>query len=188
MLFLQVASIVGRAEVLSCIFFLMSVLTYCKGVSEGQGPTLSPLPSPKWSYVVASVFLCLCSMLGKEQGIVSLGVCATFDTILHWEVFWEGLLSFLRTKPSAAAVDGREGDETGAEQVLLKEKLSIGGVVEEPNGNVGDNSGGSKQSKSCAKRNREQSAKHLEMSALAKRLGKHAIIMAGLRTEMQGIR
>lgn len=166
---LQVASIVGRAEVLSCIFFLLSILSYCKAVSKGQGPALSPLPHTKWSYVLISIFLCVCAMLSKEQGIVSLGVCATFDIVLHWKVFWEGLLSFLKAKPCGAPEVRGEG--TG--QVLLKEKLSIGGVIEEErngfNGSIGDTVNG-KHSK-VVKRNRERSGNHLVISALAKRLG-----------------
>lgn len=100
----------------------------------------------------------------------------TFDIILHWEVFWEGLLTFLRTKPSGAAAEGREGGEAGAGQVLLKEKQSIGGLVEEQNVNVRDNAG-SKHSKSSAKGNQEWSAKHMEMSALAKRLGEFSFLL-----------
>lgn len=166
---LQVASIVGRAEVLSCIFFLLSVLSYCKGVSQGCGHSLSPLPRPNWKYVLASIFLCLCAMLSKEQGIVSLGVCATFDIILHWEVFWAGLCSFLKTRPRGAAVVEGGGDANGSEEVVLKEKLSIGGVVEERNGyhgNVGDTTNGK-----CIKPAKRWSGRSLVMSALAKRLG-----------------
>lgn len=154
----------GRAEVLSCIFFLLSILSYCEGVSKGSGPSLSPVPRPNWSYVLASIFLCLCAMLSKEQGIVSLGVNAAFDIILHWKMFWAGLFAFLKAKPSEAV--GREGE------VLLKEKLNIGGVVEErndSNGSVGDTV---KHSKPVSTRNREHSANYLVMSALAKRLGK----------------
>jgi hypothetical protein len=164
---LQVASIVGRAEVLSCIFFILSILSYCKGVSKGQGPSLSPLPSTNWSYVMVSVLLCLCSMLSKEQGIVALGVCATFDVILHWNMFWEGLFSFiLRAKQNgpaaAAAVPIREEGAAGNGDILLRERVGIGGVIEEQNGNVV--SGKAK----TVKRNREFSGKTV---ALAKRLG-----------------
>lgn len=113
-------------------------------------------------------------MLSKEQGIVSLGICATFDVILHWEVFWTGLCSFLKTTPTVPpAVNAND-----TEQVVLKDKLSIGEVVEERNGyhaNVGDNINVKCNTK-LSKGIRDCSGKCLTMSALAKRLGNFVMI------------
>ena len=98
------ASIVGRAEVLSCIFFLLSLISYFKGVSVGHGSLLAPSHQTKWRYIVASVLFTLCSMLSKEQGIMVIGVCAAFDGILNWEVFWEKFFWLLRIGSTGIAV------------------------------------------------------------------------------------
>ena len=103
--FLQVANTVGRAEVLSCIFLLGALLAYSKAVStENKEGSLLATESTKWHYVILSVVLSACSMLSKEQGITALGVCASFDVLLHWEVVWSILL-----KRSAA---GSKDDDT----------------------------------------------------------------------------
>lgn len=86
---LQVANTVGRAEVLSCIFFLAALLTYFKAISVGSGRSLSSMPRTKWASMVMTIVLSTCSMLSKEQGITALGVCIAFDVLLHWQVFWK---------------------------------------------------------------------------------------------------
>lgn len=80
-----------------------------------------------------------------------------------------GLCSFLRTGPSVTAAAGR--DANGTEQVVLKENLSIGGVVEERNDyhNVGDNTNDKVPKRS--------SGKSSVMSALAKRLGNPVLLL-----------
>ena len=83
------ASVVGRAEVVSCIFFLLASLLYAKAVSVGSGNSILPTPRTRWLYVLASVALSTCAMLSKEQGITALGVCASFDALLHWEALQE---------------------------------------------------------------------------------------------------
>lgn len=92
-----VASIVGRAEVVCSIFFLLSLLAYCKAISEGGGSSLLPLRHTKWGYVAISLFFGFCAMLSKEQGVVVIGGCACFDLFLNWEPLWGELFDLVRT-------------------------------------------------------------------------------------------
>ncbi len=83
------ASIVGRAEVLSCIFFLLSLLSYLKAVAsiDSYG-SHSPLQHTRWTWLAVCLCLSACSLLSKEQGVTVLGVCAGYDVFLNWEQFW----------------------------------------------------------------------------------------------------
>lgn len=74
---LQVASVVGRAELLSAIFYFLAFLTYVKISSD--------IMSVKdWLILTCTVFLATCSMLSKEPGITVLGVCITYDIFKLW--------------------------------------------------------------------------------------------------------
>ncbi|XP_075740375.1 protein O-mannosyl-transferase TMTC1-like [Rhipicephalus microplus] len=66
-----VSSIVGRAEVLCCLFFLLSFLCYhrCRLSRDVQGSH----GQSKW--LAASGLLSLCALLSKEQGITVLPLC-----------------------------------------------------------------------------------------------------------------
>lgn len=81
-----VSSVVGRAEVLSCIFFLASLLLYSKAVSSQSACRLRPRSVTNWVFFSLSVLSSVCAMLSKEQGVMAVGVCASFDVLLHWEV------------------------------------------------------------------------------------------------------
>ncbi len=67
---LQVAGIVGRAELLSAMFCLLALLLYPR-VSEGGGASL-----------VAVATLCLASYLSKEQGIMAAPLCIAYDVFI----------------------------------------------------------------------------------------------------------
>lgn len=82
---LQVANVVGRAESLSCIFFLLSVLLYTHSIGGFRHSAFVPILHVRWSFILLSVLFAACAMLSKEQGIMALGVCATFDVLVHWE-------------------------------------------------------------------------------------------------------
>ncbi|XP_053574781.1 protein O-mannosyl-transferase TMTC1 [Bombina bombina] len=75
-----VAGIVGRADVLSCLLFLLSFLSYIRSVevwsSEDRVPsTTSPL------FLVLSLVLGTCAMLVKETGVTVFGVCLIYDLL-----------------------------------------------------------------------------------------------------------
>ncbi|XP_017672142.1 PREDICTED: transmembrane and TPR repeat-containing protein 4 isoform X2 [Lepidothrix coronata] len=72
-----VAGIVGRADLLCALFFLLSFLGYCKAFRENkEGHTFSIL------WVLVSVILGAIAMLCKEQGITILGLNAVFDALV----------------------------------------------------------------------------------------------------------
>ncbi|XP_025297156.1 protein O-mannosyl-transferase TMTC4 isoform X5 [Canis lupus dingo] len=73
-----VAGVVGRADLLGALFFLLSFLGYCKafretGNKEGTHSTL---------WVLLSILLGAVAMLCKEQGITVLGLNAVFDILV----------------------------------------------------------------------------------------------------------
>uniref|UniRef100_A0A452IHB1 Uncharacterized protein n=1 Tax=Gopherus agassizii TaxID=38772 RepID=A0A452IHB1_9SAUR len=72
-----VAGIVGRADLLCALFFLLSFLGYCKALRENkEGNHFSIL------WVLASVLLGAIALLCKEQGITVLGLNAVFDALV----------------------------------------------------------------------------------------------------------
>lgn len=69
-----IANIVGRAELLSAVFFLASILAYIRSVST------SPVSwSLKWYFV--AILMGVLALLSKEQGVLCLVVCAAYDAI-----------------------------------------------------------------------------------------------------------
>lgn len=85
-----VAGLVGRADVLSTIFFLLSFLTYTRHVTArdtrqgSQGTKGKPQEAlVQWVYLWASLGLAACAMLCKETGITVLAVSALYDIIIH---------------------------------------------------------------------------------------------------------
>ncbi|XP_049275485.1 protein O-mannosyl-transferase TMTC1-like [Rhipicephalus sanguineus] len=61
-----VSSIVGRAEVLCCLFFLLSFLCYHRDAQGGRGRLMR---------LAACGLLSVCALLSKEQGITVLPLC-----------------------------------------------------------------------------------------------------------------
>ncbi|KAM7111667.1 protein O-mannosyl-transferase TMTC4 isoform 2-T4 [Molossus nigricans] len=72
-----VAGVVGRADLLGALFFLLSFLGYCKAFRESHKEGMH---STFW--VLLSVFLGAVAMLCKEQGITVLGLNAVFDILV----------------------------------------------------------------------------------------------------------
>ncbi|XP_076401729.1 protein O-mannosyl-transferase TMTC4 isoform X2 [Peromyscus maniculatus bairdii] len=73
-----VAGVVGRADLLCALFFLLSFLGYCQAFKESnkEGTHSSTL------WVLLSIFLGAVAMLCKEQGITVLGLNAVFDILV----------------------------------------------------------------------------------------------------------
>lgn len=80
------ASVVGRAEVLSSIFFLLSFLCYTKAILKSPSLLTTVKQQISWPYLFLSVTLAVLSLLSKEQGITVLGVSIIFDMLLHWTI------------------------------------------------------------------------------------------------------
>ncbi|XP_029455859.1 protein O-mannosyl-transferase TMTC1 isoform X2 [Rhinatrema bivittatum] len=73
-----VTGIVGRADVLACLLFLLAFLSYNRSVAhhfvgEHFPSTASPF------FLLLSLLLGTCAMLVKETGITVLGVCLLYD-------------------------------------------------------------------------------------------------------------
>ncbi|XP_027709913.1 protein O-mannosyl-transferase TMTC4 isoform X3 [Vombatus ursinus] len=73
-----VAGIVGRADLLGALFFLLSFLGYCHAFRENnkEGAQFSTF------WVLLSILLSAVAMLCKEQGITVLGFNAVFDALV----------------------------------------------------------------------------------------------------------
>ncbi|XP_055506292.1 protein O-mannosyl-transferase TMTC1 isoform X2 [Leucoraja erinacea] len=76
-----VTGIVGRADVLACVLYLLTFLSYlrsvnCNDVGESFPPTSSPV------YLLLSLFFGTCAMLVKETGITVFGVCLIYDLLI----------------------------------------------------------------------------------------------------------
>uniref|UniRef100_A0A2K6DN43 Protein O-mannosyl-transferase TMTC4 n=1 Tax=Macaca nemestrina TaxID=9545 RepID=A0A2K6DN43_MACNE len=74
----KVAGVVGRADLLCALFFLLSFLGYCKAFRESNKE--GTYSSTFW--VLLSIFLGAVAMLCKEQGITVLGLNAVFDILV----------------------------------------------------------------------------------------------------------
>ncbi|XP_032329054.1 protein O-mannosyl-transferase TMTC1 isoform X5 [Camelus ferus] len=73
-----VAGIVGRADVLACLLFLLAFLSYNRSVDQCcAGERVPPTASP--FFLLLSLFLGTCAMLVKETGITVFGVCLVYD-------------------------------------------------------------------------------------------------------------
>jgi dolichyl-phosphate-mannose--protein O-mannosyl transferase len=64
-----VTGVVGRAELLSSVFFLLTILSYRKSVK-------------KWPYLLLAMVFVACAMLCKEQGITVLGILVIYELFL----------------------------------------------------------------------------------------------------------
>nr|XP_040136781.1 protein O-mannosyl-transferase TMTC1 isoform X6 [Ictidomys tridecemlineatus] len=73
-----VAGIVGRADVLACLLFLLAFLSYNRSLDQCcAGECFPPTASP--FFLLLSLFLGTCAMLVKETGITVFGVCLVYD-------------------------------------------------------------------------------------------------------------
>lgn len=79
---------VGRAELLSALFFLLSILSY---TFKGQGLQYVSLE-------LSCIFLGCFAMLSKEQGLFSIPVCIVIEVLLVW--FPGTAVSFKKDKGS----------------------------------------------------------------------------------------
>lgn len=85
-----VASVVGRADILSCVFFMLSFLCYSRHVRTRNVPPPSRTGAGRKSTAAATaaVYLAFCvlfavlSMLAKENGVSVMAVCIGYELML----------------------------------------------------------------------------------------------------------
>ncbi|GFN94614.1 transmembrane and tpr repeat-containing protein 4 [Plakobranchus ocellatus] len=70
----SVAGIVGRADLLYAVFFILSFISYVRGCWPAS-------QSSSLSWVVLSMLLCSLATFCKEQGITVIGICSAFDIL-----------------------------------------------------------------------------------------------------------
>jgi Flp pilus assembly protein TadD len=75
-----VNNIVGRAELLSALFFLLCFMAYVQSCSIVSGSI-----GTDWRWFSVSLLLAALSMLSKEQGVTCLGVCTVYDVLAHFD-------------------------------------------------------------------------------------------------------
>jgi len=86
-----VAGVVGRADVLACLFFLLAIylyIDYCNARGQSSQPATVngcrlAVRRTRWVYFVGFL-LCTCaSMLSKEHGLTVIAVCLVYDLLIH---------------------------------------------------------------------------------------------------------
>ncbi|XP_076347219.1 transmembrane O-mannosyltransferase targeting cadherins 4 isoform X1 [Tachypleus tridentatus] len=117
----SVAGVVGRADLLSALFFILSFLAYTKSVESHHNLNDPPSQfSPLWigwSLVLAGI-----AMLCKEQGVTVIGICSAYDIIVVCNV---DILCLLR--PSSLS---QESSKQWLQSLLLRHVvLAAGGSL-----------------------------------------------------------
>ncbi|KAJ7324078.1 Protein O-mannosyl-transferase tmtc4, partial [Desmophyllum pertusum] len=81
----NVAGLVGRADLLGALFFILSFLFYvrCCVIDYDEDGSNDKLP---WKHLLLSMVFCSVAMLCKEQGITVLGVCCVYDVIVACQI------------------------------------------------------------------------------------------------------
>ncbi|XP_067670554.1 protein O-mannosyl-transferase TMTC4-like [Haliotis asinina] len=90
----SVAGVVGRADLLCALTFLLSFLLYARACLSPSCLVSYRPESFSLVYILASMCLCVVSTFCKEQGITVIGICSVFDVIVVCRVDpfrWLGL-------------------------------------------------------------------------------------------------
>ncbi|XP_072309450.1 protein O-mannosyl-transferase TMTC1 isoform X2 [Eucyclogobius newberryi] len=74
-----VSGIVGRADVLAALLFLLCFLCYTRSVPPSSCPASCPASS---LWLLLSLLLGACAMLVKETGVTVFGVCLVYDALV----------------------------------------------------------------------------------------------------------
>ena len=78
-----VAGIVGRADILACLFFLLSFRCYMKYCTWRDVESTGGVALWKWAWLLWTAVFSVAAMLSKELGVTVLAVCATYDLFIH---------------------------------------------------------------------------------------------------------
>uniref|UniRef100_A0A8C6S5G5 Protein O-mannosyl-transferase TMTC3 n=1 Tax=Neogobius melanostomus TaxID=47308 RepID=A0A8C6S5G5_9GOBI len=103
----EVTGVVGRAELLSSIFFLAAFLSYTKSTS--------PQRAIVWTPILLTVVLVAVATLCKEQGITVVGICCIYEVFVAQGFTLPLLLDTVRH-----LVLGKDGFPLALLQTLLK--------------------------------------------------------------------
>lgn len=91
-----VANVVGRADILCGLFYILAFLSYLNCFPEGSTNDSSKRPV-KYSklWLGSCVLWCVLSVFSKEHGITVLGVCVVYDFVFVCKLTGEHLFKTL---------------------------------------------------------------------------------------------
>ncbi|XP_077999994.1 protein O-mannosyl-transferase TMTC1-like [Glandiceps talaboti] len=89
-----VTGIVGRADVMACLLFLLSFIAFLRSIQQPNPSTDFPSTTSPYLFGL-SLILGACNMLIKEHGITVLGVCMVYDILV---VCRTGMQRFIQSK------------------------------------------------------------------------------------------
>nr|KAG5698225.1 hypothetical protein BaRGS_024032 [Batillaria attramentaria] len=97
-----VAGIVGRADIMACLFYLLTLLSYMQYVLIRDGKAGAGVVAVageggrgrRWMLMGLVVLFTAASMLAKEQAIAVLAACATFDVFIRHKASVKDVLNF----------------------------------------------------------------------------------------------
>ena len=87
-----VAGVVGRADVLACLFFLLAIYLYVDYCNARHRPHPAPptvngrgsgRPRTRWCYFAGFVVCTAAAMFSKEHGVTVVAVCLVYDLFIH---------------------------------------------------------------------------------------------------------
>ncbi|KAK6196139.1 hypothetical protein SNE40_001423 [Patella caerulea] len=78
----SVAGVVGRADLLCALLFLLSFLSYARSCINEYSETSYRGDCIRIGWLLCCLFLCTLSTFCKEQGITVIGLCSAFDIIM----------------------------------------------------------------------------------------------------------
>ncbi|KAK7475990.1 hypothetical protein BaRGS_00032757 [Batillaria attramentaria] len=91
----SVAGLVGRADLLCALFFLLSFLSYVRACSGGDAVRVCRPERVSWWWLGLTVLLCFLATFSKEQGITVIGVCCAYDIISGFPLWLQSLFQRL---------------------------------------------------------------------------------------------
>lgn len=78
-----VAGVVGRADVLACLFYLLTLLCYLRYVECRDGVAGLKAGWKRWGWMGWVLVFTAAALLTKEQAVTVLAACATYDVFLR---------------------------------------------------------------------------------------------------------
>ena len=88
---------VGRAELLASLMYILAILSYAKSSSKKRQKSVQGYIRPtKWRHLLMTLGLAGLSMLSKEQGVTVLAVCAAYEIFVANKMVPSDFLTALR--------------------------------------------------------------------------------------------
>lgn len=108
-----VTGVVGRAELLSSIFFLLAFLCYAKAAKS--------IRTTQWIPLNYFALCLLCSMLSKEQGITIAGICAAYEVFIVQQICPIQIFEFIKNlfEEKKSKTKSKHEDSPGVNVTLI---------------------------------------------------------------------